>query len=92
MNNLLSGLLYDYDWIIMEFGNGQKWGSPADIYAESMDGAYFMIIDDGNCGDSPFDTIYHIYCGSKDGKIFEGRPMNISDFEVMMRLLGFNKV
>ena len=46
-----------------------------------------MIIDDGNV--SPFDTIYHIYCGS--GKVFEGRPKDISDFETMMRMLGFDK-
>lgn len=90
MNNLISGLLYDYNWIVMEFGNGQKWGSPADIYAESMDGTYFMIIDDGNV--SPFDTIYHIYCGSKDGKVFEGRIMDIGDFETIMRMLGFEKI
>jgi hypothetical protein len=87
---IISGLLFDYGWIIMEYGNGQKRGSCADIYAESMDGTFHMIIDDGNV--SPFDTIYHIYCGSLDGKIFEGRPMDISDFETMMRLLGFEKI
>ena len=24
---VISGLLYDHDWIIMEYGNGQKKGS-----------------------------------------------------------------
>lgn len=66
----------------------QQDGSPSDIRAKHED-LYSMIIDDGNCP-SPMGALYHVYCGS--GKIFEGRIETASEFDTVMKVLGFTKI
>ena len=77
-------IMYSYGWRIREKGQ-QKYGSSADIYMEND--TYFMIIDDGNCVGN--NHLFHIYNINLDGKIFEGRLRDSTDFETLMRFLGF---
>jgi hypothetical protein len=89
---VMFSLFSQFGWKI-KTGNEQKLGSCADIYAEQTNGFFdcFMRIDDGNCYNVLNDAIYHIYVHDFKCKIFEGRIGNASDFEVVMRVLGFDK-
>lgn len=99
----MMNLFYQYGWKIKEYGKGQILGSPADLFLEyktsykdennnkfySYD---YMMIDDGTCTGHLKSFVCHIYSGDiDDGKIFEGRISNEFEFEVVMRVLGFNK-
>lgn len=88
-----------YGWVVKE-GEEQRLGSVADMYLEftNEDGyKKVLIIDDGNIPDAF--KYYHIYVlGSNDdgsvqyewdGKIFEGAIENSSEFELLMKMLGF---
>jgi hypothetical protein len=77
-------IMYSYGWRICEKGQ-QKYGSPADIYLEND--TYFMIIDDGNCVGN--NHLFHIYNIDLTMKVFEGRLRDSTDFETLMRFLGF---
>ena len=90
--DVMFSLFSQFGWKI-KTGKEQKLGSCADIYAEQEKEFchYFMRIDDGNCHNTLNDAVYHIYVHNFAGKIFEGRIGNASDFEVVMRVLGFEK-
>jgi len=90
--DVMFSLLSQFGWEI-KTGKEQKLGSCADIYAEQEKEFcnYFMRIDDGNCHNELNDAVYHIYVHDFKGKIFEGRIGTQSDFEVVMRVLGFEK-
>lgn len=90
--DVMFSLFSQFGWEI-KTGKEQKLGSCADIYAEQTNEFcdYFMRIDDGNCHNVLSDAVYHIYVHDFKGKIFEGRIGNASDFEVVMRVLGFEK-
>lgn len=90
IRDVMHNAFIDFGWEI-KTGDEQKNGSPSDIYAENNDeySIYTMRIDDGNCRDELNDAVYHIYAAG--GKIFEGRIGNVKDFEVVMRVLGFDK-
>ncbi len=83
-------LFSQFGWVI-KTGDEQKSGSSADIYLEHEGYKCTMLIDDGNCHNELSDAVYHIYVYAVGGKIFEGRIGNANDFEVVMRVLGFDK-
>ena len=84
LGKMFINVMNSYGWKI---NNNGIYGSVADIYVEND--TYYMIIDDGNCVGR--NHIFHIYNINSDGKIFEGRLNNSSDFEILMRFLGFEK-
>ncbi len=92
--DIMLNLFDKYGWQI-KTGEDQLYGSVADIYAEQekeQGGRYFMWIDDGNV--SLHDVIYHIHVGRGrlDAKIFEGRIETKEEFQVVMKVLGFEKL
>lgn len=80
LSNAMISLYEEYGWEIDI--------SASDVKAKTEDG-YTMTIEDGTCPDI-IGALTHIYASG--GCVFEGRVETLQEVDLLMKMLGFEKI